>query len=97
MTVENVKKDKEITVKDKLTEFLLYTSPSGEVKVEAFLHNENIWLSQKRMGELFGKGRITITEHLQNIFNSGELEENSVRREFRHTGSENKILSLCKG
>jgi hypothetical protein len=37
----------ELTIKDQLTEFLLYTSPNGEIKVEAFLHNETIWLSQK--------------------------------------------------
>jgi len=76
---------KKITIKDELTEFLLYTSPSGEIKVEAFLYNENIWLTQKRMAELFGKGRSTITEHLKNIFNEEELQENLVSREFRQT------------
>jgi len=76
---------KKITIKDEITEFLLYTSPNGDVKVEAFLHNENIWLTQKRIAELFGKGRSTITEHLQNIFNEGELHEDLVSREFRHT------------
>jgi len=76
---------KEITIKDELTEFLLYTTPNGETKVEAFLYDENIWLTQKRMAELFGKGRSTITEHLQNIFNEGELQENLVSREFRQT------------
>jgi len=76
---------KELTTKDELTEFLLYTSPNGEIKVEAFLHNENIWLTQNRIAELFGKGRSTITEHLQNIFNEGELQENLVSRNFRHT------------
>ncbi len=76
---------KEITIKDELTEFLLYTTPNGETKVETFLHDENIWLTQKRMAELFGKGRSTITEHLQNIFNEGELQKNLVSREFRQT------------
>ncbi|MFC1700865.1 virulence RhuM family protein [Patescibacteria group bacterium] len=76
---------KKITTKDELTEFLLYTLPNGDIKVEAFLHNENIWLTQKRIAELFGKGRSTITEHLQNIFNEGELQENLVSRDFRHT------------
>jgi hypothetical protein len=76
---------KKKTTKDEMTEFLLYTDSGGEVKVEAFLYNENIWLSQKRMAELFGKGRSTITEHLKNIFDSGELNEKLVCREFRHT------------
>ncbi|MCK5413476.1 MAG: virulence RhuM family protein [Candidatus Pacebacteria bacterium] len=76
---------KKNTIKDELTEFLLYTSPNEEIKVEAFLHDENIWLSQKRIAELFSKGRSTITEHLQNIFESGELDEKVVCRDFRHT------------
>ena len=76
---------KKITTKEQLTEFLLYTSPNGEIKVEAFLYNENVWLTQKRMSELFGKGRSTITEHLQNIFNEKELQEDLVSRNFRHT------------
>ncbi len=70
--------NKKITIKDELTEFLLYTLPSGDIKVEAFLHNENIWLSQKRMAELFGVQRPAITKHLNNIFDTGELDEKVV-------------------
>ena len=81
---------KKITTKDELTEFLLYVSPNGEIKVEAFLYNENIWLTQKRIAELFGVDVRTVSEHLQNIFKSGELEENSVIRNFRTTASDNK-------
>ncbi len=67
-----------IELKDELTEFLLYTSPNGEIKVDVFLHNETIWLTQKRMAELFGVQRPAITKHLQNIFETGELEEKVV-------------------
>ncbi len=81
---------KELAIKDDLTEFLLYTSPSGGVKVEAFLHNENVWLAQKRIAELFGVDVRTISEHLQNIFKGGELEENSVIRKFRITADDGK-------
>jgi len=42
-----MKKNQQITLQDELTDFLLYTSPDGDIKVEAFLHNENVWLSQK--------------------------------------------------
>ena len=45
---------KEIKIKDQLTEFLLYSTPDGSVKVEIFFHDENIWLPKKRMAELFG-------------------------------------------
>lgn len=81
---------KKITIKDELTEFLLYVSPNGDVKVEAFLHDENIWLTQKRIAELFGVDVRTISEHLQNIFKNGELDETSVIRNFRTTASDNK-------
>jgi hypothetical protein len=81
---------KKITIKDELTEFLLYTAPNGGVKVEAFLHDENIWLTQKRMTELFGVVKSTISEHLTNIFESNELDENSVVRKFRTTAKDGK-------
>ncbi len=55
---------KQLSIKDELTEFLLYTTPNGDIKVEVFLHNENIWLSQDRMAELFGVDRTVITKHL---------------------------------
>ena len=77
--------DKKITIKDELTEFLLYTAPNGDIKVETFLHDENIWLSQNRIANLFDKGRSTITEHLKNIFNEGKLQEKLVSQNFRHT------------
>jgi hypothetical protein len=83
-----------IKIKNELTEFLLYTSPSGEIKVETFLYNENIWLTQKRMAGLFGVDIRTISEHLQNVFKSGELEENTVIRNFRTTASDNKKYEI---
>lgn len=65
---------KELSLQDQTTEFWLYTAPSGEVKVEVLLNNETIWLTQKRMAELFGVGVPAISKHLENIFDSGELE-----------------------
>lgn len=60
------------------TEFLLYTAPNGETKVEVFLSEETLWLTQPRIAELFGVQRPAITKHLKNIFDSGELEEKVV-------------------
>lgn len=74
---------KKITIKDELTEFLLYMSPNGEVKVEAFLHNENIWLTQNKIAELFSVAKSTISEHLSSIFTSKELEKEATVRNFR--------------
>ncbi len=77
-----MKKDKtefrQLTTKELLTEFLLYTTPNGNVKVEIFFHDENIWLTQKRMAALFGVNVPAISKHLKNIFEGCELDVNSV-------------------
>ena len=63
-----------LTLRDQTTEFLLYTAPNGKVKVEVLVSNESIWLTQKRMAELFGVGVAAISKHLDNIYASGELQ-----------------------
>ncbi|WP_113908008.1 virulence RhuM family protein [Aliidiomarina celeris] len=63
-----------LSVKDQTSEFLLYTAPNGDVKVEVLLSDETIWLTQKRMAELFGVGVPAISKHLENIYESGELQ-----------------------
>lgn len=65
------------------SQFLMYTSPKGEVKIEVVFQDENIWLSQKKMGELFNVESHTITYHLKEIFRSQELDENSTTRKIR--------------
>ena len=60
-----------LSLRDQTTEFLLYTAPNGAIKVEVLLSNESIWLTQKRMAELFGVGVPAISKHLKNIFDSG--------------------------
>ena len=59
-------KNKKLFKQNTFTEFLLYTAPNGKVKVEIFLHNENIWLTQKRMADLFAVGIPAINKHLSN-------------------------------
>jgi hypothetical protein len=73
-----------------MSEFLIYTTPGGKIKVEAFIHNENIWLTQDKIAILFGVGRPAITKHLKNIFLSGELQENSVSSILEHTAADGK-------
>ena len=65
---------KHLSLRDQTTEFLLYTAPNGAIKVEVLLSNETIWLTQKRMAELFGVGVAAISKHLENIYESGELQ-----------------------
>ena len=69
---------------------IIYQTEDGRTKIETRLENETVWLTQAQMAELFQKGRTTITEHIKNIFDEGELEENSVSRKFRHTASDGK-------
>lgn len=65
------------------SDFLFYTSPDGEVRVEVFFEDETIWLTQKRMAELFGVDTRTVNEHLQNIYDAGEISQAATIRKFR--------------
>ncbi len=85
-----MKKNKQIAKQNSFTEFLLYTTPNGKVKVEIFLRDENIWLTQAKIAELFDIDRSVITKHLKNIFESGELQEDSVCANFAHTAADGK-------
>ena len=67
------------------TEILLYTTPNGKVKVEIFLQNETIWLTQQKIADLFGVQRPAVTKHLNNIFEAGELKEEVVSSILEHT------------
>ena len=60
-------------------DFLIYRDSNNDVKVSVMLINNDIWLTQNLIAELFGVGRSTITEHINNILNSGELDENKVK------------------
>ena len=74
-----------------LSKFILYTAPSGVVRVDVLLQDESVWLTQKAIAELFGVQRPAITKHLINIFESGELEENSVSSILEHTASDGHL------
>lgn len=65
--------------------FLIYRLPDEEVSVDILVKNENIWINQKGMAELFGIDRSGITRHLKNIFLEGELDEKVVCANFAHT------------
>ncbi len=66
-------------------EILLYTTANGKVKVEIYLQNETIWLTQQKIADLFGVDRTVVTKHIGNIFKSGELQEQLVCANFAHT------------
>jgi hypothetical protein len=72
-------------------EILIYQNQEGNIKIDVRLEEETVWLSQAQIGLLFGKARTTITEHIQNVFKEGELDEKVVCRDFRLTTSHGAI------
>ncbi len=72
------------------SQFVMYTSPKGEVKVEVVFQDETIWLSQKKMSELFNVQVPAINKHLKNIFEERELVENSVISKMETTANDGK-------
>ncbi|MBC7424857.1 MAG: virulence RhuM family protein, partial [Ferruginibacter sp.] len=76
-----------------ISNFILYTAPSGEIRIEVYLEGDTLWLTQKTMGELFGVVKSTISEHLTNIFKEKELTENAVVRNFRTTAADGKMYN----
>ena len=70
------------------SEFLLYNTPQGDVKLQVLIRDETVWLTQEGMQELFGRAKSTISEHISNVFEEGELERESTVRNFRTVQSE---------
>ncbi len=77
----------------KKSDFLLYTAADGKIKIEVFVQDETVWLTQKRMAELFSVDVRTISEHLRNIFDSNELEESVTVRKIRTVQNEGKNIA----
>ena len=76
------------------SELIIYQTEDGQTRLQVKMEDETVWLTQDQMAELFDKGRTTITEHIQNTFKEGELDENAVCREFRRTGSDGKEYAV---
>jgi hypothetical protein len=74
------------------TELLIYQNSDGQIKIDVRLEDETVWLTQHHMAQLFGKSKKTISEHIRNIFNEGELDENVVIRKFRTTTRHGAML-----
>ena len=81
-------------------EIIIYTTDDGQVDIEVRLEDENVWLTQNSMAELFDTTRNNITMHIKNIFEEGELQENSVSKEslltvFSCSSPSSKIFFIC--
>ena len=76
---------KQLQIRNSTAEFLIFQAEDKAEGVQVFYKDETIWATQEAIATLFDKGRSTITEHLRNIFESGELQQDVVCRKFRHT------------
>ena len=91
-----IKKKDEITTRNdaipqaQTREIIFYKTDDGNVKIEVLLHDENLWLTQAKIAELFDVERPAITKHLKNIFSDGELEEHAVCSILEHTATDGK-------
>jgi len=72
------------------SEILIYQNPEGKIKIDVRLEDETVWLTQAQICDLFQKSKATISEHIKNVFEEGELTENSVVRNFRTTAADGK-------
>lgn len=75
-------------VLNEVSNFILYTTPNGHVQLDILLQDENLWLTQKGLAELFGVERSVITKHLRNIYDSGELDKVSTCAKFAQVQQE---------
>lgn len=82
--------DDNLSKKNTTAQFLIFTTESGTPKIEVRVEGEMVWLTQKLMAELFDVSIPTINEHLKNIFETAELQEDSVIRKFRITAADGK-------
>ena len=71
-------------------EILFYKTENGEVRVEILLYQEDLWLTQAKMAELFEAQKAAISKHLKNIFESGELSEDAVVSKMETTAADGK-------
>ena len=76
-------------------QILLYQTVDGESRIEVTLCNDTVWLTLDQMAELFQRNKSTISRHIKNVFESGELQENSVVAFFATTASDGKIYQVA--
>ena len=86
---------KKLRIRNSTAEFLVFTAQAGEKGIEVRVEDETVWLTQKLLAALFDVDVRTISEHLQNIFTSGELAEASVIRKFRITAADGKSYTTA--
>ena len=73
------------------SEIIIYQNKEGDIKIDVRLEDETAWITQEQMAMLFGKGRSTVTEHISNVYEEGELEQNEL------VGNSDKFVWKAEG
>ncbi len=76
------------------SQIVLYTTPDGTVKIDTIFRDETIWLTQKKMAELFDVNVPAISKHLSNIFDEGELQKEATISKMETVQSSDKVVSF---
>jgi len=82
-----------IQIRNSIHDFLVFTKENGGDGVDVLVADENVWITQKSMCSLYDVAKSSVSEHLSSVFASGELDENSVVRNFRTTASDGKMYT----
>ena len=94
---ENIERNtfmsKELQIRNSTVDFLVFTRDAGEDGIEVRVQNGDVWLTQKAISQLFDVDRSVVTKHLSNIFQEGELDENSVCAKFAQTADDGKTYN----
>ena len=77
-----------------MNDIIMYTTDDGQVKIEVKLDDENVWLTQNAMAELFDTTKQNISLHIKNIFDENELEENRVVKNSLTTAKKDYLRIL---
>ena len=85
---------KEMNKDNNQGEIVIYQTDDGDTKIDVRFVDETVWLTQAQLCELYQTSKSNVSEHIKNIFEEGELEENSVVRKFRTTASDGKNYSV---
>lgn len=85
---------KEMNKDNNQDKIVIYQTDDGDTKIDVRFVDETVWLTQAQLCELFQTSKSNVSEHIKNIFEEGELKENSVVRKFRTTASDGKNYSV---
>ncbi len=83
-------KDRKVQIRNSTVDFLVFTRDAKEEGMEVRVQDNDVWLTQKAIGQLFDVDRSVVTKHLQNIFNDGEIDENSTCANFAQVADNGK-------